>query len=292
MDIQYICEFVTLAETCNYLEAADHLYISQSSLSRHIKALEDELGVSLFDRSTRRVSLSSFGALFLPYAQRIAATRYEYESALNNALNAEHGNVRIGSIPVMVQYQITDLISRFRKEHPSFTIDIIEGDSLVLVKQLRSGQCDLAFLREEGPADDEFNKLHYATDTLCAIMSRRHPFARRDFVYMKDLRNEPLMLLGKDTFMYSLCMRACADAGFTPNVVLTNHRASNLLDLVRKEVGIALLTRRPILPMLSDDLTAIEVEPRIITNINIAYPKDKPLSSGARHFINMAGAML
>lgn len=292
MEIGYIGEFVILAETCNYMEAADQLFISQSSLSRHTKALEEELGVSLFDRSTRKVSLTSFGALLLPYAQRIAATRYEFDAALKNALNAEHGNIRIGTIPVMAQYQITDLISRFRKENPSFSLDIIEGDSLQLTKQLRSGQCDLAFLREGDMGDDEFNKIHYTTDTLCAFMSKNHPFAKRDFVRIEHLRNEPLMLLGKDTFMYSLCVKACTNAGFTPNVVLTNHRAANLLDLARKEVGIALLTKRPALPLVTDDLVSVEIEPRIITNINLAFPKDRPLSAGAKRFIGMVGAFL
>lgn len=66
MEIEYICEFVVLAETCNYMEAADRLFVSQSALSRHIKALEEDLQVQLFDRSTRKVSLSPFGSLFLP----------------------------------------------------------------------------------------------------------------------------------------------------------------------------------------------------------------------------------
>ena len=112
MEIEYICEFVVLAETCNYMEAADRLFVSQSALSRHIKALEEELHVQLFDRSTRKVSLSPFGSLFLPYARQIASTRYAYEAAISGALKAEHGNIRIGSIPVMSQYRITDLIMR------------------------------------------------------------------------------------------------------------------------------------------------------------------------------------
>ena len=66
MDLNYIREFVVLANTCNYMEAAEQLFISQSALSRHIKNLEEELGVSLFDRSTRSVTLNAFGMLFLP----------------------------------------------------------------------------------------------------------------------------------------------------------------------------------------------------------------------------------
>ena len=140
MEIDYICEFSVLAETCNFLEAADQLFISQSSLSRHLKTLEKELGVPLFDRTTRSVTLNGFGQLFLPYARQIAAIRYEYTTAIGNAVNAEHGNIRIGSIPVMTQYRITDVMMRFRQENPRFTLDVIEADSNQLTKMLRSNQ--------------------------------------------------------------------------------------------------------------------------------------------------------
>ena len=287
MEIEYICEFVVLAETCNYMEAADRLFVSQSALSRHIKALEEDLQVQLFDRSTRKVSLSPFGSLFLPYARQIASTRYAYEAAIAGALKAEHGNIRLGTIPVMSQYGITDLIMRFRQENPGFSMDIIEGDSLELTRMLRSGQCDLAFLREGERSTGEFNIVHHDADQLTAFLHRDHPFSGRQFIRIEHLRNEPLMLLSKNTFMYSLCMEACKRAGFTPNVVLTTHRASNMLDLVRKKMGIALLTRRPTLPLLTDDIVAIDIEPRIITNINLAYPKNQTLSMGANRFINM-----
>ena len=287
MEIEYICEFVVLAETCNYMEAADQLFISQSALSRHIKALEDELRVQLFDRTTHKVFLSSFGHLFLPFAKQIAATRYEYETAIGNALNAEHGNIRIGSIPVMSQYHITDLVMRFREENPGFSLDIIEGDSTELVRMLRSGQCNLAFLREGEEDTNEFNTIHYDSDVLTAFVHKDHPFARREFIRIEHLKNEPLMLLSKNTFMYSLCLGACHRAGFEPTVVLTTHRASNMLDFVRKKMGVALLTKRPTLPILTDDIAVVDIEPRIITNINLAYPKNQPLSVGARRFVNL-----
>ena len=187
MEIEYICEFVVLAETCNYMEAADRLFVSQSALSRHIKALEEELHVQLFDRSTRKVSLSPFGSLFLSYARQIASTRYAYEAAISGALKAEHGNIRIGSIPVMSQYRITDLIMRFRQENPGFSMDIIEGDTLELTRMLRSGQCDLAFLREGETNTGEFNIIHHDTDQLTAFMHRDHPFADRQFIRIELL---------------------------------------------------------------------------------------------------------
>ncbi|MGN1019722.1 MAG: LysR family transcriptional regulator [Aristaeellaceae bacterium] len=288
MILDYICEFAVLAETCNYMEAADQLFISQSALSRHIKTLEEDLGVQLFTRTTRRVALSSFGSLFLPYAQRMSALRSDYENAISMAKNAERGNIRLGTIPVMAQYEITDVIVCFQKENPLISLDIVEGDTNELIRELRSGQIHMAFVREgEGEEDSgEFNKIHYDTDQLTAFLSRQHPFAERQFIRVEHLRNEPLMLLSKDTYMHTLCVQACRKAGFEPNIVLTSHRGRNMLELARKNMGIALLTKRPTLPMLTEDLVAVDIEPRIITNINLIYPKNQKLSPGAQRFVS------
>ena len=82
MELNYLREFVALAQTCHYQETADRLFISQPSLSKHIKTMEAELGAELFKRTSRRVELSEFGRAFLPYAQRIAAVQEEYTGTL------------------------------------------------------------------------------------------------------------------------------------------------------------------------------------------------------------------
>lgn len=287
MDLNYIREFVVLANTCNYMEAAEQLFISQSALSRHIKNLEEELGVSLFDRSTRSVTLNAFGMLFLPYARQMAALHHEYATALGNALNAEHGNIRIGSIPMMSHYGITDVMVRFRKENPRFTLDVIEGDSNQLTKMLRSNQCSLAFIREWDDLDNEFNKVRFTTDNLGAFLPKSHPLAREKVLHLDQLKGEPLILLGKDTFMYSLCMQSCKNAGFVPNVVFTGYRAENIVDLVCKGMGIALLTKKPTRPLMNDALVVLDIEPHIVTPISLAYSKTHPLDVGSKHFLEL-----
>ena len=86
MELSYIREFVVLAETGNYLEAADALFIAQSSLSRHIKSIELDLGSPLFDRTTRKVVLNGFGQAFLPYAKKMVEIQEEYENVLQSYL--------------------------------------------------------------------------------------------------------------------------------------------------------------------------------------------------------------
>lgn len=225
--------------------------------------------------------------LFLPYARQMAALHHEYATALGNALNAEHGNIRIGSIPMMSHYGITDVMVRFRKENPRFTLDVIEGDSNQLTKMLRSNQCSLAFIREWDDLDNEFNKVRFTTDNLGAFLPKSHPLAREKVLHLDQLKGEPLILLGKDTFMYSLCMQSCKNAGFTPNVVFTGYRAENIVDLVCKGMGIALLTKKPTRPLMNDALVVLDIEPRIVTPISLAYSKTHPLDVGSKHFLEL-----
>lgn len=93
MDIEYFREFSELAMTGNYLAAAAKLHLSQSTLSRHIQAFEKELGVSVFNRNTRKIELSKYGEIMLPFAQSIVAWQTEYTSALFNQKRREWNNL-------------------------------------------------------------------------------------------------------------------------------------------------------------------------------------------------------
>ena len=148
MDTERCREFVVLAQTCNYLQAADQLFISQSSLSKHIKALERELGVELFNRTTRRVQLTEHGRVFLPFARKLAATAHDAEVAMANATDNERRIVDIGSIPVMVPYGITEVVHCFERDHPNVRLRMTEGEADYLKDLLRKRKLDLAFIRE------------------------------------------------------------------------------------------------------------------------------------------------
>ena len=129
MEINYLKEFVILARTGNYLEAADSLYMGQSSLSRHIKTLEEELDIRLLDRTTRKVSLTEAGRLFLPYAEHIMLLQEQYQDVLLDFKKNNHISLSIGSIPSMTQYHITDALFLYQQKYPDYSLDLIEGDT-------------------------------------------------------------------------------------------------------------------------------------------------------------------
>lgn len=299
MDIAYFREFVILAETQNYWAAAERLFIGQSSLSKHIKTLEKQLGAPLFERTSRKVELNEFGKLMLPYAQSVAKLQYEYESAAYNYLHRESEPLNIATIPVIAHYNITDILIQFQLNHPTIQVNVQEADTVVIREWLIDQKCNLAIFRDstaylEHDPDKEAQlvKIPYCTDRLVAVLSPDHPLAQEDHIELSQLATEYFALIQQGTMPYSLCMRACREAGFTPQVVFTSHSLEAILDMVRKGSCVSLLFSNHVhFPHKMEfdgnpPFVAIPVTPEISTTVCLGYLKDTPLSPAVSHFIS------
>ena len=110
MDISRFGEFAILAQSRTFLDAAELLFMSQSTLSKHIMAMEHELGCKLIDRSQRHVTLTAQGEALLPYAQKIATLQHRYLAAIQIGAGEPLEHLTVGSIPIMAPYGITDCL--------------------------------------------------------------------------------------------------------------------------------------------------------------------------------------
>lgn len=290
MELSYLKEFIVLSETGNYLEAADQLYISQSSLSRHIKALEDELGVTLFERTTRKVILNTPGSMLLPYARQIVGLHQKYQDDLYTYKKNIQGTLSIGSIPSMQQYNILDLVIRYEQKYPNYSLNMIEDDPIRLTTMVQNGELDMAFIRTISSVKAPLSAIEYTRDYLTAVVPVGHKLASQTTISLSELKDENLLLLSTDTYMYQLCVNACHQAGFEPIIKHTSRRGENLLALVQKNMGIALLTRKPIQESKRTDIISINIAPEISTSISLIYRKDHSLSIPAREFLSMASS--
>lgn len=292
MDTQRCREFVVLAQTCNYLQAADQLFISQSSLSKHIKALERELGVELFSRTTRRVQLTERGRVFLPFARKLASTAHDAEVALADAADNDRRIIDIGSIPVMVPYGITALLHGFERNHKNVRLRIAEGDADRLKAMLRNRELDLAFIREwDGNAnldgdEAEFTTAEFAQDRLAAVLPSGHPLAMRQSIRLSELANDEFLLLPSGTVMDALIMDACAVEGFVPEVRYRGTRAENIIDLVSRGMGVSLLMRTPAAYLARTAVSIVELEEPIVTKVKVYRLRDREPSPDVRAFLD------
>ena len=248
--------------------------------------IETELGAPLFDRTTRKVRLNAFGSAFLPYANKILDIENEYTAVLANQLKDISSKITIASIPVMSHYHINDILAAFQQAMPNLHLEIMEADTSEQIEMLKNRECDFAFLRETDQSSYSFPTIPFDTDHIVAVLPSSHPLASNSFLTLDQLKEENFFFLSKQTMMHKLCVYACEQAGFTPNVTFTSHRAANIIDLVRKGMGVALLTKKPSLPLVGTNIALVDVVPYINTSICLAYPDHKKLSPAARQFLN------
>lgn len=305
MNTEFLKEFVVLAETKNFWEASERLYMNQSTLSKHIKSLENELGVELFTRTTRRVELTSYGQTFLPYARTIARTEFEGTSAVKRLQNIENGLLTIASIPSMPQYQITMFIAQFQQFYPDTTVRITEDDSNNLLEYLLNGTCELIFTREDKltfeknfMTNNQIIHIPYIKDRMVALMPKEHPLSCEESVTLQQLKNEHFCFIKEGSLMHDMCMEACQNAGFIPDIIFTSHRIDSILDMVTNQDCVALLMDKHMeLPdngptRINVPWKTIPVSPEINSQISLCYRTDKPLSNPAQNFVDFCTSRL
>lgn len=299
MDIRFFKEFLVLAETKNFWEASRRLYIGQSTLSKHIQSMERELDAQLFSRTSRKVELTSFGELLLPYARSISDSMEGYLGALTSQKRDLLQTLDIGTIPSTSQSDITERILDFRSKNPGYTINILEGDSLEVQNWLLLGKCELAFLREYPSLSAEVSmdkdkvsvslcKSLFSTDYLTAVLPAGHALARKKELSLLELSKESFCFLKQGTLIWQICRKACEDAGFTPHVIFDSHHLAGIRNMVLSSGSVALLTSDQVRSagfMQDKNLSIVKITPAIVSQIYLCYPQDASLSVAARKFI-------
>lgn len=275
MDINYLFEhldeFLLLAEQQNYSETADALYISQSSLSKHIQIIEKELGAPLFDRTTRRVVLNEFGRFLVPMFQNLRAARDELEDASHRYQKRKTNQVIVNAIPLLDVYQFPQQIALFQKEHPEYTVNIIENYETTPLEVLRSGNCDLAFFRNSIGDTSDLAEVPYSEDHIVAVLSVNHRYARMHSIQLNSLKNDDFVLINQKTSIYKLCIDACKAEDFSPTVIFTSHRIESIVNMVEQSMGVTLLTKRQAMLVWRPTLSIVELKPEIKTGISLYY---------------------
>lgn len=295
MEIRYFKEFLILADTMNYWEASRRLFIGQSTLSKHIHAMEKELGVPLFFRTSRKVELTPYGELLIPYARSISENMDGCVNALTEKQKNINNTLNIGTIPSSDQHAFTKYIVDFRSQNPSLKVNILEGDSMELGQWLLCRKCELAFIREYPSFPQEtcleqipLHKITLSSDHLVAILPAQHPLAGRRELSLRELSGENFCLLKEGTLIWQVCLQACQNAGFAPRIVLDSHHFPGIKNMILTGGCVSLLTSGHACSAdFSNDsrLSIVKIVPEITSTISLCYMQNETLSAGARLFL-------
>ena len=236
MDLRQIHYFLAIARTGSFTGAAEELFVSQSSLSKQIIALERELGVQLFDRSRRKVALTDAGRTFRRHALKFHQVHQAMVGDLEE-FRPESEPLSIVAIPVIAQYGIPKYIAAFREAHPGLRLTLDEREAAEILPALNDRRYDLAFVRDNCVDPEVYSCQELSRDRLIAVVPGHHSMASKSVVSLRELADEDFIVLDKASAVYQLVLDACREAGFEPRVVHSTLRNDSIIALGGGEHG-------------------------------------------------------
>jgi DNA-binding transcriptional LysR family regulator len=283
MDLLQLKYFQTVARLEHMTQAARHLSIAQPSLSQMIARLEEELGVSLFDRQGRHLRLNQFGKAFLWHVERMLGELEEAKQEIADMAGTERGCI---ALAIVIPHILPDLLHTFLSDYPHVSFRLFhQHSSQTVLQQLEQGEIDLGITSPpiEQPNIDWIPLMR---DEIYLMVPPEHPLATRKSIDLHEVEHEPFISLKPGHTMRTLTDSFCQQAGFTPRVAFEGDDSSTIRGLITAGIGVGfasdLMLRGIPHPTIS---VALHIkEPRCQRSIGLAWRKDHYQSLVAQQF--------
>lgn len=297
MDFRQLQYILKVAEERSFSKAAQKLFIAQPSLSQYIQKIELELGVQLFDRSCTPLKLTFAGELYVETAIRILDLKDQLYKQIDDIANSKKGRVTIGLSAFRSTYTMPKVLPSFHDKFPDIEVILVEGNSSELESLAIKSITDLTLMTL--PIQQEiFDFEPIMSEEILVVIPPNHPMEKRIYerntkkpthpvIQLKDLRDEPFILLKKDQKLRKIAISLCEQAGFSPRVILESESIEAAHALVTAGMGIT---------FIPDTLTLLHKTPphplycsvdesKFTRDLVIAYKKGRYLSVAAKEFI-------
>ena len=241
MRIRQLQCFVVLAEELNFTRAAKRLNMSQPPLSLQIQSLERSVGAGLFQRTSRKMSLTSAGEVFLNRARSILAQHDRALLEVQEVLSGQHGTLDIGATGSILRAGLADLLARFCREHPLISVRLHEQAPALQVSDLLSGRMDVSFNRSVPFHDDLGCQLAWREE-LVVLLPEDHPLGAASTLSIDDLRHEQHVILRPDSSDFAAYILSfLTQGGARPRISQQVIDAQSIPSLVSAGFGIGLV---------------------------------------------------
>lgn len=283
MNLQQLYYFQAISQLKNYTKASEQLLVAQSSLSHSISDLERELGVPLFFKVGRNIDITEYGKCFLVHVDRIISELDLASQELRDMLNPNMGKIRIALAQTVSNRFIPTMIKGFyeNENNRSVQFEFSEKQAARIVDAFANRTIDLGFGARVD--SDRMEYFHIFDEEIVAVVSSRHPLARRNSVTLQELIHEPLV-----TYTYNCGTRFWVDGIFkqfqlTPNIIQEVDTEKMMASVVASGLGVGIMPRISELPVY--DIVALTLEnSELHRPMFMCWPKDTELRPVVKNF--------
>jgi LysR family transcriptional activator of glutamate synthase operon len=278
LELRQILYFIEVAKREHVTDAAIHLHVAQSAVSRQIFNLEAELGVDLFVREGRNVKLTPIGRVFLENMEHAVTIIENAQREIKEYLDPGQGTIRIGFPSSLATYTMPTAISAFREKYPNVKFHLKQGAYYSLIEGVSKGEIDMALL---GPVPMKEKKVKgsiFFKEELVALLPSNHPFAIAKSLKLSDLRDESFILFPQNFILREIIMNACSQLGFQPQVAFEGEDIDAIKGLVSAGLGITIIPEITLIDALPRSTVKIPIiEPSVTRTVGVIIPRDRQL---------------
>lgn len=283
--------FVEVAEREHISEAAEHLHVAQSAVSRQIANLEEELGTALFERVGRNVKLTPIGKIFLEHTITALNAIDFAVKQVEEYLDPERGTIKIGFPTSLASYVLPTVISAFKKEYPDVSFHLRQGSYRYLIEAVKNRELNLAFLGPVPRKDENINSMILFNENICALLPANHRLAKRETIQLDELRNDHFVLFPEGYILHKVVVDACKSAGFSPKVTSVGEDMDALKGLVAAGIGVTLLPESSFYDSTPRLTIKMKIDnPTITRNVGVIYPANRELAPSEQVFLKFVSS--
>ncbi|MGW6704594.1 LysR family transcriptional regulator [Streptomyces sp. NPDC054956] len=285
--------FVAVARHEHVTRAAHELGVPQSTLSRAMVRLEQDLGVTLFARKGRTVALTTAGRTFLASAERSLAEIARAAGSVQQDADPAFGKVAFGFLHTLGSETVPGLIRAFRADHPGVRFSLVQNYGEAMLEKLRAGELDLCLTSPLPDAPDLVAR-RLDEQRLRLVVPDDHRLAGRKRIRLAEAAEETFVTLEAGYGLRRITDDLCAEAGFTPRVAFEGEEAETLRGLVAAGLGVALLPPPAVARPGVVELTV--TAPRAVREIGVAWldghPDTPPVAEFKRFLLSRRGRLI
>jgi LysR family transcriptional regulator, transcription activator of glutamate synthase operon len=289
MEIRQLRYLVALADERHFTRAAAREHIAQPALSQQIRRLEQEVGLALVERTTRRVTVTEAGKTLVARARRVLSEVDAANAEMQALAGVRAGHVTVGTMHTMGPVDVSLALAMFHERHPGVELTVREQSSEELAEMLRDDVLDLAFLSVTERMESHGLVLHQlVSEELVAVLPHDHPLAGRRRLRMAELADEQFVSYREGARLRELLTSAARQAGFEPQIKLESNESERIRRLVARGMGVAILPQSDADRSAGHLAVAALIEPSLRRDITLACREGKRLSPAASEFLQLS----
>ncbi len=287
MDVRSLGAFVEVVRQGGFSRASETLHLTQSAVSKAVKAIEDELGQPLLVRHGRKVTLTDAGRVVFDRAQAVFSTLHSIEEEVGEVAAVRRGHLRLGIPPMVGGAFFPSVLGDFRSAYPGVVLELREEGARTVEALVTSGEIEAGATIL--PTDrSAFEVLPLMRDVLRAVVHRRSPLARRRSVSLRELERVPFVLYREDFALHGHILDACRREGFSPKVASESSQWDFMAAMVAADMGVALLPRTICERLDSAQVKVLPlVNPELRWDLAFIWKLGRHLPPAARAFIEV-----